>query len=75
MVLAKKNHPSLQQFFAATHIVPCEDHVDQDPSPRSKCFWGLFEEVSGHFVIATGFSICHFDIFDDLGGQNMNRCE
>jgi len=58
MVLTEKNHPSLQQFFA-THIVPCENNVDQNPRPVSKCFWGLLEEVSGHFVIATGVSICH----------------
>jgi len=60
VVLAKKNHPSLQQFFAA-YIVPCEDDIDQNPSPLSKCFrvWGLLEKVSGHFVITTGFPICH----------------
>jgi len=54
VVLAKKNHPSLQQFFA-TYIVPCEDNINQNPSPLTKCFWGLFEKVIGHFVITTGF--------------------
>ena len=58
VVLEKKNHPSLQQIFAAC-IVPCEDRIDQNSSPLSKCFWGLFEKVSGHFVITTGFPICH----------------
>jgi hypothetical protein len=58
MVLAEKNHPSLQQLFA-TYTVPGPCENNQDPSPLSKCFWGLFEEVSGHFVIATDFSICH----------------
>ena len=58
MVLAKKNHPSLKQFFAA-HIVPCKDNIDQNPGPLSKSFWGLLKKVSGHFVIPTGFPICH----------------
>jgi len=58
VVLAKKNHPSLKQFFAA-YIVPCEDNIDQNPGPLSKSFWGLFKKVSGNFVIPTGFPICH----------------